>query len=121
MVLFGHSLGVPFLLDVLERAHSAGEGVFFVSGFAGLPDLELFGSVNRTFVDRNFDWEQIVVSVRRSFVYQGADDPDVPQAWSAYLARKLTADRRVIPGGGHLNSVEAHKQLEVLWSGVQSI
>jgi predicted alpha/beta hydrolase family esterase len=55
-MLFAHSLGVPFLFDVLERNKVPVEGLFVVSGFAGLLDLELFDSVNRTFVDREFDW-----------------------------------------------------------------
>jgi uncharacterized protein len=120
-ILFGHSLGVPFLLDVLERTPAVVEGLFSVSGFAGLLDLELFDSVNATFVDRKFDWELIGSSVRRSFVYQGGDDPYVPQKWGAYLTRNLKADRRVIPDGGHLNSAEAAEKLEVLWNDVQSI
>jgi predicted alpha/beta hydrolase family esterase len=120
-MLFGHSLGVAFLLDVLERSNSAVAALFSVSGFAGLLDLELFDSVNRTFVDREFDWRQIGGCVEQSYVYQGDDDPYVPQKWGKYLAQKLDAERHVIPGGGHLNSVAAHEQLEIMWNDVESV
>jgi uncharacterized protein len=119
-MLFAHSLGVPFLLDIVERSHSVVDGLFSVSGFTGLLDQELFDSVNRTFVDRPFDWDLIGRSIQRSFVYQGDDDPYVPQKWGAYLTEKLNADRRVIPAGGHLNSAAAQDDLEILWSDVRS-
>jgi predicted alpha/beta hydrolase family esterase len=120
-MLFAHSLGVPFLFDVLERNKVPVEGIFVVSGFAGLLDLELFDSVNRTFVDREFDWSLIGACAKRAFVYQGDDDPYVPQKWGTYLAEHLHANLRVIPGGGHLNSVSAQENLQVLLTDVESL
>ena len=115
-LLFGHSLGVPFLLDVLERSEAPVDGLFVVSGFAGLLDLELFDSVNRSFVDREFEWDVIGERVQTAFVYQGDDDPYVPQKWGTYLAERLHTNLRLIPGGGHLNSVSSQEKLDVLWT-----
>jgi predicted alpha/beta hydrolase family esterase len=120
-LLFGHSLGVPFLFDILERCQAPVDGLFIVSGFAGLLDLELFDSVNRTFVDREFEWDVISRCAQTAFVYQGDDDPYVPQKWGAYLAERLHTDLRLIPGGGHLNSVSSQDKLDVLWSDVLSV
>lgn len=120
-ILFGHSLGVAFLLDVLQRGDSVVDGLFSVSGFTGLLGLDEFDSVNRTFVERDFDWTKIKSATRRSFVYQGADDPYVPQEWSAFLAEKLGAECRVIPGGGHLNAAVGYSHFDLLWDDVRSV
>lgn len=120
-LLFGHSLGVPFLLDVLERSNSAVDGFFSVSGFAGLIGVEEFDSVNRTFVERAFDWKRLRGASGRAFVYQGADDPYVPQHWSEDLSESLGAQRRVIPNGGHLNAAAGYDHFDLLWSDAQTL
>lgn len=120
-LLFGHSLGVAFLFDVLERSAAPVDGFFSVSGFTGLIGIEEFDSVNRTFVERQFDWERIRYSARHAYVYQGADDPYVPQFWSEFLAEKLDAERRVLPGGGHLNASAGYDHFDMLWHDVDDL
>jgi pimeloyl-ACP methyl ester carboxylesterase len=72
--------------------------------------------VNRSFVDREFEWGVIGERVQTAFVYQGEDDPYVPQKWGTYLAERLHTSLRLIPGGGHLNSVSSQEKLDVLWT-----
>jgi uncharacterized protein len=120
-LLFGHSLGVAFLFDLLERSSVVAGSLFSVSGFTGLLDLEEFDSVNRTFVEREFDWPRIREATRRSFVYQGNDDPYVPQRWGEFLSEKLSAERRIIPGGGHLNAAAGYDHFDVLWQDVEEV
>lgn len=120
-LLFGHSLGVAFLLDTLEHCDAPVEAFFAVSGFTGLLDLEEFDSVNATFVEREFDWPTIVRATRRSFVYQGDDDPYVPQKWGECLSTRLHAERRVIPRGGHLNAEADYRRFDELWEDVEAV
>jgi predicted alpha/beta hydrolase family esterase len=120
-LLFGHSLGVAFLLDVLERSTVQAGALFSVSGFTGLLGLDEFDSVNRTFVEREFDWPRIRSAVRQSFVYQGEDDPYVPQRWGQFLTEALGAERRVIPKGGHLNLEAGYDHFDLLWKDVEKV
>ena len=56
-VFVAHSLGPAFVLSLLEKVSC--KACFFVSGFTGFLDNETFDTINRSFVDRDFDWELI--------------------------------------------------------------
>src|SRR4051794_39170663 len=58
-ILIGHSLGVGFILNLLENARTPVLGTFLVSAFVGLLGLPDFDSINASFIDREFDWRRI--------------------------------------------------------------
>lgn len=102
-VLVGHSIGAVFLLSILEKLNTSVKTTIFASGF--LHDLgnDDFDKINRTFYDKDFDWQKIKKSSQEVFVFHGDNDPYVPLSEAENLAEKLCAETEVIKNGGHLN------------------
>ncbi len=103
-ILIGHSLGVGFILNLLEEAESPVLGCFLVSAFVGLLGLPEFDAVNASFVDRKFDWQRIKRNAGHVRVYNGDNDPYVPLSRGADIATHLGVNLQVIKGGGHINA-----------------
>jgi len=57
-IFVGHSLAPVFLLSVLERIDVTIKGSFFISGFLKLLGNETFDSINKTFINKSFDWQK---------------------------------------------------------------
>lgn len=102
-VLFGHSLGAGFLLNLLNRSRVKVRATFLVSGFVGEIGSSVYDPLNRTFFHATFDWNRIRDNAGELFIYAGDDDPYVPFAKSLELMSLLSSELTVVPRGGHLN------------------
>jgi uncharacterized protein len=100
-ILIGHSLGPAFILDILEK-HKA-RAAFFVAGFTGLLDIKEVDSINKTIVDRNFDWETIKSNCKKFFVINSDNDPYVPIKKAKELASNLGTEPILVRDAGHFN------------------
>lgn len=120
-ILVGHSLGVAFILDVLERSKKPVAGTFLASGFLGELGNAQFDDVNRTFVCRDFNWEKICLSMGKAFVYHGDNDPYVPISKCSELSLKLNIVPNIIARGGHLNAEAGYMEFFQLWSDLSEL
>lgn len=77
-ILIGHSLGPAFLLNVLEKLNKPVKAAFFVSGFVGLLGNPDFDKINKTFVDKSFNWKRIKQNCKKFYVFHSDNDPYVP-------------------------------------------
>ncbi len=102
-VLVGHSLGPAFILTVLERLEVQVKACIFVAGFVGTLGKDQFDLINRSFIDKEFDWEKIRANCRRFIIYHSQNDPYVPLSKAEDLGRKLGVKPRIINDGGHFN------------------
>jgi uncharacterized protein len=114
MILVGHSLGVGFILNLLEDAKSPIRGCFLVSGFVGLLGLPQFDAINSTFVDKPFDWITIKRNSGTVHVYNSDNDPYVPLDRGKEIARNLGVELTVIKNGGHINASAGYTQFAKL-------
>lgn len=103
-ILVGHSLGVGFILNLLEESSFPILGSFLVSGFVGLLGLPEFDAVNASFVDRQFDWPRIKRNAGSVRVYNSDNDPYVPLSRGQEIAKHLGVELTVIQSGGHINA-----------------
>jgi predicted alpha/beta hydrolase family esterase len=103
-IIIGHSLGVAFLLSVLECQEKTIAGAYFVSGFVGFLQNPEFDNLNRTFVEKDFDWEKIQSRCPRFRILHSDNDPYVPLVLAKELAENLSSELTVIPNAGHFNS-----------------
>lgn len=103
-ILIGHSIGVAFLLNVLERSEKKIATAYFVSGFTGTLGLPDFDPLNATFADRSFNWEKIKAHSKKFVVLHGDNDPYVSLEKGKFIAEQLDADFYVVEKGGHLNA-----------------
>src|ERR1700722_1732427 len=114
-ILVGHSLGVAFIFDILERAEEAVRGSFLVGGFVGAIGISEFDLLNHSFMNRTFDWARIKQNMGRGFIYHGNNDPYVPIGKCYEVAKELDVAPRVIENGGYLNALAGYTKFDVLW------
>ncbi len=103
-ILIGHSVGVPFLLNILnEDLVSSMKATVFVSGFYEKLDLPHLEGQLATFVDLEYDWDLVRKNAGEIIQLHGDNDPAVPLAQAEKLAKNVASKLTVIKGGGHLN------------------
>lgn len=119
-IMVGHSLGPAFILNLLERGIHI-RAAFLVSGFAGLLGDEKFDSINRSFVDREFDFSTIRSNCQEFILYHSPDDPYVPMENAEELEIKLDAELRVIDGAGHFNKDAGYDRFPLLWNDINAL
>jgi len=118
--LVGHSLGVGFVLRVLEKNGPVGAAAL-VSGFIGELGLADFDPLNAPFFETPFDWQTIKENVTGPLrVYNGDDDPYVPSQKGRELAQELGVDVTVVPSGGHINAEAGYTRFQQLLDDFQT-
>ncbi len=118
VVFIGHSVGCAFVLSVLESLKRPAKAAFLVAGWTGSLGIPRFDTINKSFTERQFDWEKIKAGCRRFHVYASDDDPYVPFTLSAGLAKKLGAPVSLVKRAGHFNDAAGCKRFEVLLGDV---
>ena len=119
-VLIGHSTGAVFILSVLEKIDTEVEGAFLISGFTGKLHDEGFDPLNKTFAEKDFDFEKIKNSAGEIYVFHSDSDPYVPLEKAAELAPKIDADLELIAGAGHFNTESGYTEFPELWEKLQN-
>jgi uncharacterized protein len=120
-VLVGHSLGVAFILHLLEESPVRISGAFLVSGFLGNLGLVEFDRVNDTFVNTAFDWPQVRRNVLEVRLYNSDNDPYVPITKGEELAKLLQTPLIVLHGAGHINSEAGYQKFPLLLDDLKTL
>jgi uncharacterized protein len=120
-IFIGHSLAPAFLLSVLERINVPIKSSFFVSGFLKLSGNDLFDSINKTFIDKKFNWEKIKQNCNSFFIYHSDNDPYIPIEYANELADKLNVRLKIIKNAGHFNEKSGYVTFEELFKDIKSI
>jgi len=117
-IFVGHSLSVPFILNLLEK-HKA-RAAFLVAGFTGLADNP-YDNGMKTFAQRNFDWKRIKANCPHFEVFHSDNDPylklEKGQALSDHLGVKLT----FIPHAGHFNTASGYTEFPLLLERIRNL
>lgn len=113
----GHSLGVPFILNIIERQPI--KAAFLVAGFTGKAGNEFDGSM-KTFAQRSFDWKQIRKKCGNFVIFHSDNDPYVQLIKAEELARHLGVKVNLVKGAGHFNAAAGYKSFEALLKSIRS-
>lgn len=113
-IVVGHSLGVAFLLRVIESLSKPAKAAFFVAGFASLLNDSEFDETIKTFVSKPFDWERIKGNCRRFYVISSDSDPYVPLEQGRTIAKNLKAELIVLKNAGHINEEAGFTRFDFL-------
>ena len=112
-ILIGHSLGVPFILNILDLWDYKIKATFFVSGFIG--NLEVEDDPNiKYFSEKNFDWNKIKKNCKRFYVFHSDNDPYVPLEKAEEIVDKLGVKVILIKGGKHFQEQSGFKTFDLL-------
>jgi len=113
-IIIGHSVGPAFILNVLERIDFSIKAAFLVAPFIGaLGNLEVDG-INKTFVEKEFNWAKIKRNCKKFYIYSSDNDPYVPLEKGKFLAEKLEAKFEVLHNAGHMNKAAGYLQFPQL-------
>jgi predicted alpha/beta hydrolase family esterase len=116
-ILVGHSLGVPFALNVIERY--AVKAAFLVAGFTGKADNQ-FDEGMITFAQRDFDWAKIRRNCEDFFVFHSDNDPYISLDKGLELARNLDVEVTLVKGAGHFNRTTFDLLLEKITNSISN-
>lgn len=106
-LIVGHSLGVPFTLNILEK-HPM-RAAFLVAGFFGKAGNH-FDESMKTFAQKSFDWGKIKEHCQDFLVFHSDNDPYIALKKGEELAAQLEVPITFVPGGGHFNSSSGYRE-----------
>jgi len=113
-IMIGHSIGVGFILNVLEKYNQKIKACYLVSGFIGLLSDKTLNEINKIFVEKEFDWKKIKNNCENFVIFHSENDPYVPIDKAYELAALLEADLIIVKDGGHFNKVAGYEKFELL-------
>ena len=120
-IVVGHSLGCAFLLSVIEKLDEPIKAAFFVSGFVGRLNNPKFDEINKTFTEKEFDWNLIRKNCKKFVVFHSDNDPYVPLEKSKELSGNLKCRCSLIYGAGHFNEKAGYKKFERLLEEIKEL
>ena len=115
-IVVGHSLGVPFLLSVIERNEV--RAAFFVAGFASKVNNQ-FDEAMKTFTQTTFNWERIRRNGKNFYIFHSDNDPYVRIEKAQELASHLGVEVSLIEGASHFNTAAGYTKFEALLDAIQ--
>jgi len=113
-IFIGHSLGCPFLLNVLEQRSKPIKVTVLVAGFTGLLSDGEINTKVANFSDKTFNWELIQQHGRSFYVIHSDNDPHVPLEKAEELAKNLGTEVILIPDSGHFNNTFFPQLLDMI-------
>lgn len=118
-IVVGHSLGPAFLLNILEKLDKPIKAAFFVAGGftrTGHPADE----INKTFVDKSFDWQKIKQNCKKFYIFHSDNDPYIPLEQAERLAKNLGTDVILVKNAGHFNEKAGYTKFELLLEKIKN-
>lgn len=112
-IMIDHSLGVPFILNVLNQWDVNIQAAFFVAGFGekheaeGEPDI-------KDFTAGDFNWDKIKNRCKNFYVIHSDNDPYVPLEKAQRLADNLGVNVILVKGGEHFQAQSGFKTFDLL-------
>jgi len=119
-IVVGHSLGPAFLLNILEKLDKPIKAAFFVSGFVGLLGNPDFDNINKSFVDKSFNWQKIKQNCKKFYIFHSDNDPYVPLEKAKELAKNLDVDVILVKNAGHFNEKAGYTKFELLLKKIKN-
>ena len=119
-VMIGHSLGAAFILNYLEQTERKIKSAVLVAGFFQLLNSP-YDAINKTFVDKDFNWKKIKENCGKFFVVASDNDDFISMEISRQLSLNLNAKLNIINKGGHLNAKAGYKEFPFLIDLVKTI
>ncbi len=118
-ILIGHSLGVAFILTLLEKYKA--DSAFLVSGFLGKLENEKFDIVNKTFTCRQFNYEKILKNCKKFYIFHSDNDPYIKLEKPQEIADKLNIKIIIVKGAGHFNLSSGYNKFELLFEKIKEV
>ena len=119
-ILIGHSLGVSFILNFLEKNNKKISSAFFIAGFTGKIENEFYERM-KSFIDKDFNFEKIKNSCKKFFIYSSDNDPYVPSEKGKELAGNLDSELIIVNNAGHFNTEAGYTEFPLLLENIKNL
>ncbi|MBI4170871.1 MAG: alpha/beta hydrolase [Candidatus Aenigmarchaeota archaeon] len=117
-IFIGRSVGVPFILHVLEKQQA--KASFLVAGFCS--DIgEEYRHLLHTFTESGFDLASIKKHCEYFFVYYSDNDPYIEQAKLEEVAEKLCVKGILVKGAGHFNTKSGYTTFPIILEDIRKM
>ena len=73
-----------------------------------------YDEINKTFLDKEFNWEKIKGSCSKFFVFASDNDRYIPPEVTEEITKNLNAEFNIVPNGGHLNKESGYEEFYLL-------
>ncbi len=110
-ILIGHSLGAPFVLNVLEKYPA--KAAVLVAGFVGKAGNQ-FDEGMKTFAQKSFNWQQIKNNCQNFVVFHSDNDPYVKLEKGQEVAEHLGVEVTLVKSAGHFNKAAGYETFGLL-------
>ena len=78
-----------------------------------------FDKINRTFADKQFNWNKIKSNSKKFYVFHSDNDPYVPLEKAEDLAKKLGVNVILVKNAGHFNEKSGYNRFELLLTEIK--
>lgn len=119
-ILIGHSLGVPFILNVLNQWDIKVKAAFLVAGFSGHLEVEDEPNID-DFAERDFNWERIKANCDKFYVIHSDNDPYIPLKRAEELASNLGVEVILVKDGKHFQAQFGFKTFDLLLEKIKEV
>lgn len=120
-IFIAHSLGVAFVLNILEKIDVRVKASFLVVGFVSELGNADFDNLNKSFIVKSFNWNIIKNNCSQFFIYHSDNDPYVPLGRAEELAKSLESKVNIISQAGHFNKDSGFIKFPRLLKDIKSI
>ena len=119
-IVVGHSIGVSFLLTIIESLSKPIRAAFFVSGFVSLLNNQSFDGINRSFVEKEFNWSLIKQNCNKFYIIHSDDDPYVSLEKARELSNRLGVPPFIMRYAGHFNEGSGYTKFDLLLQKIKN-
>ena len=102
-VFVGHSMGPGFIFRLLEKRTTPIKVAIMAAPLDDKIGVEEFDNLNKSFIDKPFDWKKIKQNCPKFIIFAGDNDPYIPCLQTERIAKNLGVKINWIKGGKHLN------------------
>jgi predicted alpha/beta hydrolase family esterase len=125
IILIGHSLGVPAILNFLEKTKSKNIiGSILVSGPYKVDKGYSKYNVLKNFFPKKeggFNWDKVKKACKNFYIIHGANDGVVKFSHAEFFKENLNGKLISVPNGGHLNGSAGWYELPQALSAIKEI
>jgi hypothetical protein len=120
-IFVGHSLGCAFILSLLNKLEipKPTKATFLIAGSLSSAGNPQFDNINKTFIEKKFNWPTIKNNCKMFYVYHSDNDSYLPLTKGKDLAKQLGVELKVIKDAGHFNEKAGYTSFQILLDDIK--
>ncbi|MBN2421659.1 alpha/beta hydrolase [Candidatus Woesearchaeota archaeon] len=118
-IAIGHSLGVVFLLNILELYQL--KCAFLIAGFISPLENEPIDTRIKSFIKKKYNWKKIKKNCEKFYIIHSDNDPVVDLKKAYELSELLDTEVKIIKNVGHFSQKTGFFRFDYLYNEIIKI